>query len=707
MTARYAVGVADASRTAGHTGAGMRHPTGAPAPGPAVPAGGPTAGSGTGRWRRLRRHLPLAALLAGTAALYLVGLSRSGWANQFYAAAAQSGSRSWTAFLFGSLDQSNFITVDKPPAALWIMDISVKLFGVNSWAILLPQALEGVAAVALLYAAVRRVGGTGAGLLAGAALATTPVATLIFRYDNPDALLVLLMTAAAYATVRAIDGARPRWLALAGALLGMAFLTKMLQGMLVVPAFAAAYLICAPAPLRSRIGHTAAAGGALVVAGGWWVALVELWPAGSRPYIGGSNHNSVLELIFGYNGIGRLTGADNNGNVTGGTGGFSSGSTGLTRLFGSEMGTQISWLLPAALVAIGVLLWQTRRAPRTDPMRAATIVWGGWLLVTGAVFSFASGIIHPYYTVALAPAIAAVTGLAVAETYRARAEAPARPCGAALVAITACWTFVLLGRATWHPELRWVVLLAGAAAVTALLLRLRAAVVAPLLAVALLAAPSAYSVQTAATAHTGALPTAGPASFVGAGGRQPVGPSGGPGASAQNGTGGGTPGGGAAAGNPGFGNPGGRGSGSPGLGGPGQTGAPNGAGFAAGPGGAIGGLGGAATVSADLRTALQTGAGNYTWVAATTGDNEAATLELATGEPVMALGGYNGTDPAITLASFQKLVKAGEVHYYIPDRQGFIGSTSAAGSTAYAIQQWVESTFTATTIGGTTVYDLR
>ena len=222
------------------------------------------------------KPLALGALLGATALLYLWGLSNSGWANQYYAAAAQSGSKSWKAFLFGSLDQSNFITVDKPPASLWVMDLSVKLFGANSWSILVPQALEGVAAVAILYAAVRRVSTPTAGLLAGAILATTPVATLMFRYDNPDALLVLLMTAAAYATVRATERANVRWLMAAGALIGFAFLTKMLQGLLIVPGLAAAYLVAAPTTPWRRIRHLLAGLGAMVVAAGWWVALVEL-----------------------------------------------------------------------------------------------------------------------------------------------------------------------------------------------------------------------------------------------------------------------------------------------------------------------------------------------------------------------------------------------------------------------------------------------
>lgn len=646
------------------------------------PDGNPTR---TGRLNRSGDRLALGSLLISTALLYLVGLSASGWANQFYAAAADAGSKSWTAFLFGSLDSGNFITVDKPPAALWVMDLSVKVFGLNSWSVLVPQALEGVAAVALLYAAVRRVSTPTAALLAGAVLATTPVAALMFRYNNPDALLVLFMTAAAYATVRALEHARGRWLVLAGALVGFAFLTKMLQALLVVPGFAVAYLVVAPTGLTTRIKHVLASGVAMVVAAGWWVVLVELFPASARPYIGGSTNNSILQLVFGYNGIGRLTGADNNGNVSGGTGGFSSAEAGLTRLFGSDMGSQISWLLPAALVSLGSVAWLTARRPRTDRLRGSLIVWGGWLLVTGLVLSFASGIIHAYYTVALAPAIAALVGIGVGFLWQERQRTIARVLFAAVIVAGAWWTSELLGRSDWNSWLRWLVLLAGLVAVAlictpAVTVRRASWILAPLVAVTLLAGPTAYAVDTAATAHTGAIPSAGPAPT-----------SGGPGGGRPGGTtfGGQAPG--TTLGGPG------------GATGGGQ--APPGGTAMRGAGGG-GGLNGAATVPAALKEALTANHDDYRWAAATTSDNEAASLELATGTPVMALGGYNGTDSAITLAAFQTLVAVGEIHYYVLDADGFIGSTAAETSTAYAIQQWVEKTYPAQTVGGSTIYDL-
>jgi len=443
-------------------------------------------------------------LLAATAVLYLWGLGASGWANAFYSAAVQAATKSWKAMFFGAFDSSNFITVDKPPAALWIMGISARIFGVNAWSMLVPEALEGVAAVGLLYATVRRRFGPSAGLLAGAELALTPVAVLMFRFNNPDALLTLLLVGAAYALTRALEGARTRWLILVGALIGFAFLTKMLQAFLVVPAFGLVYLIAAPTSLWRRAGQLLAGGVAMFVSAGWWIAAVTLWPASARPYIGGSQTNSVLELVFGYNGFGRLTGNET-GSVGGGAvAGSRWGPTGLLRLFSSDMGGQISWLLPAALVFFVALLWFTRRARRTDQRWAAVLMWGGWLFVTGAVFSLAQGIIHPYYNVALAPAIAALAGIGAVSLWRRRDRVGSRIVLSVAVATTAVWSFVLLDRSpAWHPWLRVAVLVAGlVAAVLLIVPRLRGRLMTAVAAVAIassLAGPLAYSLSTAAT----------------------------------------------------------------------------------------------------------------------------------------------------------------------------------------------------------------
>jgi 4-amino-4-deoxy-L-arabinose transferase-like glycosyltransferase len=634
----------------------------------------------------------LVTLLAATGLLYLWGLGGSGWANSFYSAAAQAGSESWKAFFFGSSDAASSITVDKTPLALWPMALSVRIFGLSSWSILVPQALEGVATVYLLHRIVRRSTGSDvAGLVAGAAMALTPVAVLMFRFNNPDALLVLLLVAAGGATLRAVDesGAhtgRPlRWLLLAGALVGLAFLAKMLQAFLVLPALGLTYLLFARTPLGKRLLHLLGAFGAMLVAGGWWVAIVQLWPASSRPYIGGSQDNSILELTLGYNGLGRLSG--NETGSVGGAGGQSGqwGATGIGRLFNTEIGGQIAWLLPAALVLGAAALWFGRANRR---ITAAVTLWGLTLLVTGLTFSFMAGIFHAYYTVALAPPIAALIGIGASVLWREREDVAARIVLGATVAGTSLWAFVLLDRtADYVPWLRYTVLVTGlltagvVVALTAVPRRLVGAVAVAALATAL-AAPAAYSLSTAGTAHTGSIPTAGPAS-AGRMGR----PGGAPGRMA-----GGMPAGG----------PGGQG----GQGGFAPPGAQTGT---AGPGtGATGNAGGllnGSTPTSELTALLEQDASSYTWVAAAVGSNSASGYQLASEEPVMAIGGFNGSDPSPTLAQFQAYVEAGRIHYFIAG--GGMGAGPGRGSgTASAITSWVEANFTATTVGGVTVYDL-
>jgi len=666
------------------------------------------------RWARPA----LLGLLTLTALLYLWDLTRNGWANDFYAAAVQAGTKSWKAFFFGSFDSSNFITVDKTPASLWVMELSGRIFGFSQWSMLVPQALEGVASVGLLYAAVRRWFGPAAGLIAGLVLALTPVAALMFRFNNPDALLVLLMTAAAYALVRAIENGRTRWLMFCGVLLGFAFLAKMLQAFLVVPGFAIAYLWAgAPRGWLRRLWQTVLMGAGIIVGAGWWVLVAELTPAADRPYFGGSTDNNILQLAIGYNGLGRLDG-DETGSIGGGGrgGGGFGGATGLLRLFHTEFGGQISWLLPTALVGLAVMLWVSRRAVRTDRIRAAALLWGGWVIVTGLVFSYMSGIIHPYYMIALAPGIGALVGIGAVVLARAQRHRAGRSIAAATVLGTAVWSYILLDRTPdWLPWLRWVVLLAGVLGAVAVLaggwLPFRRLVLVPagLALVAGLAGPAAYTLDTVSSAHTGAIPSAGPAT-VGFGG----GPGGGgrfPGGGSPGARPGGTQAGGAA-GN-GFprgqsGAPGGFGgaSGKNGTGrvpsGAGRLGGRGGAGGPGGSGGPGGGLGGNTQVSSALVKLLEQDASAYKWVAATEGSTEAAPLELATGDAVVAIGGFNGTDPWPTLAAFKELVAKHEVHYYVGQ-----GSESFGGGRgSSAIASWVAAHFKKETVGGQTVYDL-
>ncbi|MFE6053331.1 glycosyltransferase family 39 protein [Kitasatospora sp. NPDC056446] len=746
-------------------------------PGQALPPVGP---KGPATWSGRLRTLParawrgraddprwvrpaLLALLAATAVLYLWGLSASGWANSFYSAAVQAGSQSWKAFFFGSSDAGNFITVDKPPASLWPMALSARVFGLSPWSVLAPQALMGAATVGVLYATVRRRFSPLGGLLAGAALALTPVAALMFRFNNPDALLVLLLTLAAYGMVRAIEAAGTRWLLFTGVMFGFAFLTKTLAAFLILPAFAVIYLVVAPTGFWRRVRQTLLAGAAMAVSGGWWVAVVELLPASARPYVGGSQDNSFLSLTFGYNGLGRVDGNER-GSVGGGSrlpagadlaggpmhnGGRGWGSTGITRMFGTDIGGQIAWLLPAALILLLVGLWATRRYARTDSARAAFLVWGGWLVSTALIFSFMSGIFHQYYTVALAPAVAALVGMGVDGLWRARHRLPWALVLAGTLAVTAVWAFVLLGRSSeFLPWLRWAVLVGGLVAAAALVggqvagrtsgrTGARIASVAGLVGLAAaLGGPAAYAVDTVNKTHGGSIVTAGP-DVKGAFGPGSVGRKGAPGfpgGQAPRGqNGGGFPGG--QGGFPGGfqgGNGAGSGSGSdrangrhergadgtgnlPGATGNDGTGGTGTGGFPGGMGGGgMGGLLGGTKVSEEAASLLKENAGHYTWAAATVGSQNAASYQLATGEPVMSLGGFNGTDPSLSVAGFQKYVQEGKVHWFVAggSRGGFGGAGGTSGgdgqqqSESAQIEAWVVAHFTAKTVGSATFYDL-
>ncbi|MGV8965002.1 MAG: ArnT family glycosyltransferase [Cellulomonas sp.] len=641
------------------------------------------------RWERPA----LIALLVITGALYLWDLAASGWANSFYSAAAQAGAESWKAFLFGASDAAASITVDKPPASLWVMALSVRIFGLSSWSILVPQALLGVATVGVVYASVRRWFSAPAGLLAGAVVALTPVAALMFRFNNPDALLVLLLTLALHLTLRAVEDGRTRWLVLAGALVGLGFLTKQLQAVLVLPGIAAVYLIAAPVSFGRRIRDGLLAVGAMVVAAGWWVAIVELTPAADRPYVGGSTTNSFFDLTFGYNGLGRIfggtavattagTGTTGDGSVRGAAlpgGGMFSSNVGLLRLFSGDLAGHIAWLLPAALILGLAGLWVVGRATRTDIRRAALLLWGATLVVTGLTFSLMDGIFHEYYTVALAPSIGALVGIGGWLVWTRRAERWALPVLAGTSLVTTGWAFVVLTRSPdWNPGLRWAVLAVGVLAAAGLLLgrRLGPAVLRAgvwLALVALLAGPTAWTVQTVLSPHSGGAVTTGPA----VAGSDPFG-------------------GGAAGGRPG------------GLVGP-PTGNFPGAGQAPGGATALPGRGSVAVSDTVIATLLEDD-DSFTWVAAATGAENAASYQLATERSVMPIGGFSGSDPSPTLQQFQDDVTNGQIHYYLASGSGGPGGGRGPGGgdagAAGSIATWVAASFTAQTVDGVTMYDL-
>jgi 4-amino-4-deoxy-L-arabinose transferase-like glycosyltransferase len=442
-----------------------------------------------------------------------------------YSAAVQSMSSSWHAFLYGSFDAGGVMTVDKPPLALWVQALSVRLFGFHSLSLLVPQALMGVASVGLVYDLVRRRFGRLGGTVAGAMLALTPISVAIARHNNPDALLVLCSVAALWCAVRALEDGRTRWLVLAGIAVGLGFETKMAAALLVMPGIVAAYLWVAPRGRAVALRQLLAGGAALVVAGGAWPALIALTPADARPWVSGTSDNSIFSLILGYNGLGRLSGqAGGPGGMGGGI--VFGGEPGAFRLLGESLGGQAGWLLGFA-IAGGVAILAACRLRRGDPRSGWAIAVGGAFAVVAVAFSAAEGIFHPYYVSLLAPFSAALAGAGAAQVAglgrTARILAPA-----AVVAGLASELAVLNALPGQLEALvPWVVgavVLAAATLAVAETAAVRKAALGVALA-ALLIAPASWSVQTPGHATSGTFPAGGPETARFGGG--PGGPGGG------------------------------------------------------------------------------------------------------------------------------------------------------------------------------------
>lgn len=581
-------------------------------------------------------------LLAGASVVFCWQIDVSGYANVYYTAAAQAGATSWKALFFGSLDAGNGITVDKPPLGLWPMDLSVRLFGLSSWSVLLPQAAEGVGTVGLLYACLRRTTGqTGVAVLAGTLFTLTPVVVLIFRYNNPDAMLTFLLVGSAYATIRALEHDRPtRWLLLVGALSGLAFLTKMLEAWLALPAFWLAYLVFGQGTPGRRLGRLALSSAAVIVAAGWWVAIVELWPAGDRPFVGGSPTNSVLQLALGYNGLGRMTGSTGTTAITSGF-----GATNIARIGRVDLAAEITWLMPAVVV-LGPLAWRlSRDLPARRAVRSALVMWGTWLGAASVTFAAMAGIFHSYYTVILAPPIAVIVALGSWLGWEHRQIAWVRWWLAAAVGATtlvSSRTVAVLGF-----DLRWWFLAVVAAGIAATV------VMQPLVAaggpgltrragafalVATLVGPALFSYATVRTGHAGSGPMAGPGRAADT--VEPVAPS------PLNGV------------------------------------------FA----------GADAPIPDDVVATLADGAGRYRWAAATLGARAAAAYQLTIGAPVLAIGGYKGTDPMPTTDQFVAMVRDGLIHWFVPG--------GVYGPQGTSIETWVRRHVDQTVVDGYTLYDL-
>jgi 4-amino-4-deoxy-L-arabinose transferase-like glycosyltransferase len=649
----------------------------------------------------------IGVLVVLSALLNLWALDRNGWANDYYAAAVRSMSSSWHNFIYGSFDASGVMTVDKPPLALWVQALSVKVFGYHSLSILVPEALMGVASVVLVYDLTRRIWGRGAGAAAGLVLALTPITVAISRHNNPDALLVLCCTAALWFLVRALQDGRTRWIVLSGVCVGLGFETKMGAALLIVPAIVAAWLWIAPRGRMAAARQLAAGGAAMVAVGGAWPLLMALTPASSRPWISGTSDNSILSLILDYNGFGRLDGQAGGPQGMGGPGGGGGGGTfggasGPFRLLNEALGGQAGWLLGFAVVALIGLVVATRLR-RTDPRTGWVIAIGGAFATIAVAFSFAQGIFHPYYVSQLAPFLAALVGGGVGWFLQRSWTAGVFAAVAVLAGVVT--ELIVLhdnpGHLGWLPALLVVLGLAIAVALVALRTKpVRAAVLAAALGLLLLA-PASWAVQTLGHATQGTFPAGGPASagFGGPRGR------GGPG-------GGGLPAGGQMGAPP----TGASGSGSSGSTGSGQLGTPpsgatgNGAtgnGFGPSPG--AGGMGGFGGDSAGLTQALayvNTHGGGTMAVSSQTGASSAI---IQSGANVVGIGGFSGRESEVTTQWLAQAVRNGQIRWVLTSSSGgFGGNDGRVGSSkVMAAVEQVGRKVTITSGSSTiTLYDL-
>ncbi|MFI8532919.1 glycosyltransferase family 39 protein [Streptomyces aquilus] len=665
-----------------------------------------------------RWSLPaLLAILVLAGVLYAWNLSGSSL-NSFYSAAVYSGTQSWKAWFFGSLDAGNFITVDKPPFALMVMGLSCRVLGFGTWQMMAPEIAAALGTIWILHSSVKRAFGHAAAAIAALVLALTPITVAINRDNNPDTILVLLMVGGAALALRAVRTDRLLPLIGSAVLFGLAFNTKMLQGYIALPAVFAVYVYASKPGWRKKAVNLALAAVALAVASFWWAAAVSLVPADDRPYIGGSTDGSAWDLIMGYNGLGRVLGGEGNGGGGGGGGGTFAGTAGIGRMFNDVLGGQISWLIPFAFLALAAGLVLRGRAPRTDPTRAALVLWGGWLVLHYLTFALAEGTMHPYYTTALAPGIAALTGGGGVMLWRAFRGGDARwswvlPAG---LAVTGVWAVVLLRRATgWNTWLWPVVGVVMALAIVGLFVfrtagsGTRARLLAVSLAAAVvagLAGPTAYAASPAFDSASGGMggtnPTAGPSTGNGMGG--PGGGRGGDGGGPGGMPDGARQGSGQAGGE--F--PGGDGRMQPGGGGgelPQGGGAPGGAngefpggdsarsgGF--GGGGSDGGGGGpmgGGSVDSELVAYLEKHQDGAKWLLAVSNSQSAGQLILSTHKPVISMWGFTGSDQAMTLAKLKELVKKGELHYIQLGGGGMGGNSSLNQE----ITSWVQKNGTA------------
>ncbi len=670
-------------------------------------------------------HGPILAVLSLSGLLNGWALANVGWGNAYYSAAVRSMMQSWHNFVFASFEPGGFVSVDKPPFSLWVQTISAKLFGFNQMSLLVPQAIAGVLSVWFVYRAVTLVSSRNAGLVAALFLAVTPIHVMVSHSNNLDAVLVCVMSGAAYAAVRAVVSGRLRWLAIASVVAGLAMTAKMLAGVPVMPGIALAFAWCAPLGWRRRAAGAATSVALMAAIGLAWFAYVDLTPKSSRPYVGSSATNSAFQLAFERNGANQVEGTQ--GGVGGGGGpggrggpggfprgdgpgflpgagggaadggngalggllpgvnlpgaangapstgiggllpgvnlpgtangvpaaggpgpggfggaprggpgggfgiprlGFSGGEPGPLRLANTELGSQIAWFLPLSLA--GGLLVLARRRFRPSPAMAATVIFGGWLLIAGGAFSITKGIVHPYYLSSVAPPAAALAGLGLAEVVAALRERrwPWLAIPAVGLAATTVTQWTVLRRPDsidWRPALAWIAVLGAVVGVVALiagtLRRSRTATGAGVAAVALLVlSPLLWTQSSLANGVTPQLPYAQATGL--SGGRSGLQPNGG------------------------FTFP----------------------------------TGDQKRLVEYLRSQRTT----EKWLVAVQSAGQAESIIIASGAPVMTMGGFIGSDPILTEDQLRAKITGGQVRYFLVSAGGFgrggFGPGGAGGS---------------------------
>lgn len=622
---------------------------------------------GTSPWHQLQLEAnasppwerpALVVLLVLTALLYTWGLDINGWANSYYSASAMAGAHDWTAFFYGSSDPGNAITVDKPPLSIWIMSASVRLFGLNSWSLLVPQALMGVLTVFLIYSMVRRRFGAAAGLLAATFMAVTPVSTVMFRYNNPDALLILLMTGIAFSLLQAIDRGQPKWVVLAGALAGAGFLTKQLQIGVILPAAVLTYLIFAQATWPKRFVHLTLAGLAAIAASGWWLLVVQFTDPSERPFIGGSRTNSAVELALGYNGLDRLTGEDATRTMSESAAAAAEAlklDAGFHRFLQPQFSGQFGWFIPFAIVGLTVGVWYLRKRRNHVAKNALLFFATIWFVTAASLLAYMSGILHPYYSLTAVPPICILASIGFIYLYRRVNQVRFRVVLAVTLAVSLVLAFVTAVRSTADfPFLPLVIAGAGGLTLAIQLLPPPTLLISKIsfwsLIATILLGPIIWSINTAASPHIGAAVVSGP-SILGTRTDHPDRDQRPPGTTES----------------------------------------------------VVGVIWGDIPQPGVVQHIRET-AEPVTWAAATVGSETAANLQLESGRAVLPVGGFDGTDPYPTLAEFQRWVQQGRVGALVVENLPPL-TIEGRGESA-RIVDWVRTNFTVESVEGVELYDL-